>query len=482
VKVSLGTALVWAKKLGLEYMSRKKSYYVDNHDRADVLLYRDAKYLPEENALELQQYVWAQMTVAEFTKINAGCTQEELKEKGLLFDLGDGRVEVHVDILPVWWRKDSRFSATVNNFNMGGRLSERKPAGALPIIKVGFDETVFKMYQMNRSAWEMDGVKLILRKTEGKGVMYAVFKDEVCGFAYNQLSQQQWDKFKAHRATMNDELGQTLYPQPGMHLHVYGANDEGYWTADHMVALTKEFMILFEWLYPDHQLLLNVDWSSNHNAIAPDALTLSNLNVGWGGKNARELLPKRIQEGCVNSNRLDIPERWREKMTVGQEEKFVFVRGDDPPFYDPGATDFVGKPIGLKELLYRRGLWKVGMTRHGGKGRRGRRRGAAAGADEEEDTIWKKDDLVYRLEPTDDGGEELALYKIREVPPEHRTVSDDAFIKCQYFATDGNTHTLTKHWWDNFKASSLSDLPLKNEYITKGRITNYRCKITGARS
>ena len=57
VKVSLGTALVWAKKLGLEYMSRKKSYYVDNHDRADVLLYRDAKYLPEENALELQQYV-----------------------------------------------------------------------------------------------------------------------------------------------------------------------------------------------------------------------------------------------------------------------------------------------------------------------------------------------------------------------------------------------------------------------------------------
>ena len=130
-------------------------------------------------------------------------------------------MEVHVDILPVWWRTDSRFSATVNNFNMGGRLSERKPAGALPIIKVGFDETVFKMYQMNRSAWEMDGVKLILRKTDGKGVMYAVFKDEVCGFAYNQLSQQQWDKFKAHRATMNDELGQTLYPQPGMHLHLH---------------------------------------------------------------------------------------------------------------------------------------------------------------------------------------------------------------------------------------------------------------------
>lgn len=54
-----------------------------------------------------------------------------------------------------------------------------------------------------------------------------------------------------------------------------------------------------------------------------------------------------------------------ERMQVGNTEPFVFLRGDPKPFYDPEATNSVGKPIGLKELLYRRVLWKTGMTRYG---------------------------------------------------------------------------------------------------------------------
>ena len=44
-RVQMSTALAWAHKLGLKYKTRTKSYYVDGHDRKDVLLYR-AGYLP----------------------------------------------------------------------------------------------------------------------------------------------------------------------------------------------------------------------------------------------------------------------------------------------------------------------------------------------------------------------------------------------------------------------------------------------------
>jgi hypothetical protein len=163
-----------------------------------------------------------------------------------VFDIGQSILEVHVDLLPVFWRAEERFTSTVTStagdeFKVGGKLSTRMPEGVLPIIEVGFDETMFKMYQMNRSAWEMDQVRRILRKTDGKGVMFAVFKDEVCGLGYNLLTDEQWEQFKIHRAALDDDrlAEQVEYLKPNLHLHEYGANAKGYWTAKHMVRAYK---------------------------------------------------------------------------------------------------------------------------------------------------------------------------------------------------------------------------------------------------
>ena len=57
-KVGQSTALAWAHKLGLTFETSKKSYYVDNHDRPDILRYR-AEYLQAELDYELRQYLWA---------------------------------------------------------------------------------------------------------------------------------------------------------------------------------------------------------------------------------------------------------------------------------------------------------------------------------------------------------------------------------------------------------------------------------------
>ena len=55
-----------------------------------------------------------------------------------------------------------------------------------------------------------------------------------------------------------------------------------------MNKLVKEFIELFNFLYPDHTMLLNIDWSANHNSMAPDARTLTNMSVRVGGERTRD--------------------------------------------------------------------------------------------------------------------------------------------------------------------------------------------------
>lgn len=98
-RVSQSTALLWAKKLGLVWKARKKSYYVDNHDRADVLEYRNNVYLPKERDLEVKQYLWAVLSTDEFDQLKIGCSRVELVERGLCCDMPNNQVEVHVDLL-----------------------------------------------------------------------------------------------------------------------------------------------------------------------------------------------------------------------------------------------------------------------------------------------------------------------------------------------------------------------------------------------
>ena len=89
---------------------------------------------------------------------------------------GQRMVEVHVDLLPQKVRSSLSTKLTIHGveFDMGGNLSVRFPVGETPIIKVGTDEVIFKMYAMNKSSWSINGIVKLLRKTEGKGNMKIV--------------------------------------------------------------------------------------------------------------------------------------------------------------------------------------------------------------------------------------------------------------------------------------------------------------------
>ncbi|CAG8658094.1 6668_t:CDS:1, partial [Paraglomus occultum] len=63
-----------------------------------------------------------------------------------------------------------------------------------------------------------------------------------------------------------------------------GANEEGYWTAAHLIEQAKHKAIpTFEALFPNCVAEFVFDNSSNHTAFAPDALVAKRMNTGSGG-------------------------------------------------------------------------------------------------------------------------------------------------------------------------------------------------------
>lgn len=108
-------------------------------------------------------------------------------------------VEIHVDLVPVSLREDLGPAVGRYGVRAGGFLSVRMQEGDLPIIKVGQDESIFKMYTLNSRRWSMKKKAPVRKKTAGKGNMKIVFIDEMYGFGYNTLTDEQWCEFQKSR-------------------------------------------------------------------------------------------------------------------------------------------------------------------------------------------------------------------------------------------------------------------------------------------
>ncbi|KAJ3553136.1 hypothetical protein NP233_g12718 [Leucocoprinus birnbaumii] len=136
----------------------------------------------------------------------------------------------------------------------------------------------------------------------------------------------------------------------------YGKNYEGYWNGELFVKQIKEQIIpAFERAYPpNYQMLLMVDNSQGHSAYAEDALLVSRMNMGPGGKQAM------LRDGWY----------------IGQDgrritQKMVFP-SDHP--------DFPGQPKGLRQVLEERGLFRKGLVLMCRKSKDGTRDKCASGA------------------------------------------------------------------------------------------------------
>ena len=116
--------------------------------------------------------------------------------------------------------------------------------------------------------------------------MKSVMVDEIVGLAGNSIPPQKMEEFQRVRKQGYE------FKNPMFVEWEYGKKGEdqgmGYWTSENMNKLVAEYIELFNFLYPDHTMLLNIDWSANHNAMAPDARMLTNMRARAGGERTRD--------------------------------------------------------------------------------------------------------------------------------------------------------------------------------------------------
>lgn len=233
---------------------------------------------------------------------------------------------------------------------------------ALPLIHIGQDESIFKAYQQSQYQWVVQGIRGLRKKTDGPGEMVSGFKDELRGFGH-PLTKEELAALNRFRKARGKE---PLTSSPAVRFLSYGKHKDG-WTYEHFAAQVEDILDMYETIYPNAQVLLEVDWSSGHSKHREDALNVLSMSVNFGGKQSIPH-PSKMVEGCVKENAI---------LKLGDLQYFYFRSAeerratgatdglpDPPPFYKPAdlpAAEYIGKAKGKKQILFERGMWIAGM-------------------------------------------------------------------------------------------------------------------------
>lgn len=107
--------------------------------------------------------------------------------------------------------------------------------------------------------------------------MVSDFIDEFSG--YLRLSEADYERAKQANPEMS-------IPKEAREIIEYGERRDGYWTSEKFINQVKNAVQIADILYPrdNYTQLWLFDQSSNHKAMAPDALIAHKMNVTPGGK------------------------------------------------------------------------------------------------------------------------------------------------------------------------------------------------------
>lgn len=236
---------------------------------------------------------------------------------------------------------------------------------SLPLIHSGQDESIFKAYQKSQYQWVVQGVRGLRKKTDGPGEMVSGWKDELRGFGH-PLSEEELSLLNNFRKARGRE---PLTSSPAVRFLSYGKNKDGYWTYEHFSQQVVDMLDLYECLYPNAQVLMEVDWSSGHSKHRADALNVSSMGVNFGGKQSTPH-SSRMVEGCLSEGATlkegDFQYFYFRSIDERRDDGATDGLPDPPPFYKPNLqpSEYVGLAKGKKQVLYERGKWKAGMVEH----------------------------------------------------------------------------------------------------------------------
>jgi hypothetical protein len=334
---------IWAKcwiehgilPKSLQGCHQKIKSIIDDEDviERSLLFIREkgGKVTPKQYQTFVKQELFSQLGIEESKKsisIKTSCVWlrklglvPQSKKKGIYFD-GHEREDV------IEYRKEfldkmliyEKFMPIFEGENMEQQNPLLLPNEKLHIF-VTHDECLFYANDDRPIVWAPIGEPPLRKKGQGKSIMVSDFLLETDGRL----------KLNENEILLHSEI-----PVEARKFLRPEKNEEGWWTAEHLLDQVVNYAIpIFETKYPNAIGIFAFDNSTNHGAMAKDALNVNNMNVNPGGKQA---VMKSTFFGSNNTF-----------------QSMVF------PSNHP---IFSNQPKGMKQILIERGLWYDGLIGH----------------------------------------------------------------------------------------------------------------------
>jgi len=340
--LTLGTVLKWMHVIGMKYANKTKSFYVDGHEREDVVESRIQfchKYLRE---WEIYCKRFVRLSRQQVASIDGGLNESDCipiadnnNPDGYVF-------EVHEDRL--WFLKVAMLPEYEQMERHQSIRSMANPKKQLVII--GQDESIFHQYLLNHKEWVgPSGERCLNPKTIGEGFMLSAFKSREFGFGHRPFTEeevQRINQYRANKTYLDSEAAKTVLGSdlkndhpiksadgdtPFIRYLLVGKSNDGYWSSAHMAVQFEDVVDCCLALYGDDMnFLFLFDHSCGHDRRPPGALDAKKMNVSFGG-----LQPK-FKETKIEYAEGYLGE-FNPKLRPGEYQSFVFEEGDDGPFY-----------------------------------------------------------------------------------------------------------------------------------------------------
>ncbi|KAI2500095.1 hypothetical protein MHU86_14362 [Fragilaria crotonensis] len=221
----------------------------------------------------------------------------------------------------------------------GGNLSVRKPLGLKPLMIFGQDESVFNQFLLKSRQWVGPlGQRPLLPKTDGMSLMLSAIQSRETGFGV-PISRIQMEEINETRrghnyvdldaaiAVHGQVSKKDLEESPFVVSFELGANNEGYWTYNHMSMQFEDCVDCIKVIYPQFDFVFLFDHSQGHSKKLTGGLDAYSMNRSYGG--AQPIM----RESKIKEHDGYLGMHAARTLNVGDTQSFVFTSEDDGPFW-----------------------------------------------------------------------------------------------------------------------------------------------------
>ena len=345
--LSIPTCWRWLHRLGFTHNTQRKGYYVDGHERSDVVDSRNIFCEIYLTDVEPRCLRWIVVSQRELETTHAILN----REFGYRFidEDGEAQVEFHVDYFLASHQSKENDLLEGKNPSM----SVRAPPGSIPIEVFGQDESVFSQFMFPTKSWiGPNQERGLFPKSLGEGLMISAFVSRDSGFGM-PVTPEQLDEInrsrlgtdyidKAAAIQINSTAGKPpLKETPFVRSLLIGATKGGYWNSFHMAIQLEDVVDCLKILRPGFEFVFLFDHSQGHARKKDGALDASSMSRSFGGVQPK-IRSSRIVNGCLGP--------FNPSLSIGDVQSMVlFEEHDEGPWW---ITTPEGRETRRRDILH----------------------------------------------------------------------------------------------------------------------------------